>query len=189
MKIASNLAQPQSVATGLCLECAACFVRQQVLVGIARGAPVNDPGLFVDFDKAGAEERFALLSGEENIGHVAVKQTGQRQPPVIFVAGLYVRGQPFGDVQQQPVAVIALEMAASVFPSRPVPRRVFLIFEREYSTGVYLLSNGTETIGSMLVSLWGAGDIDVVAALSLVNVGIVLAGLALALRLGVTVRD
>jgi iron(III) transport system permease protein len=66
---------------------------------------------------------------------------------------------------------------------------IFLIFEREYSTGVYLLSNGTETIGSMLVSLWGAGDIDVVAALSLINVVIVLAGLALALRLRVTVRD
>jgi iron(III) transport system permease protein len=66
---------------------------------------------------------------------------------------------------------------------------IFLIFEREYSTGVYLLSNGTETIGSMLVSLWGAGDIDVVAALSLINVVIVLTGLALALRLGVTVRD
>ena len=31
---------------------------------------------------------------------------------------------------------------------------MFLIFEREYSTGVYLLSPGTETIGSMLVSLW-----------------------------------
>ena len=30
---------------------------------------------------------------------------------------------------------------------------MFLIFEREYSTGVYLLSPGTETIGSMLVSL------------------------------------
>ena len=29
---------------------------------------------------------------------------------------------------------------------------MFLIFEREYSTGVYLLSPGTETIGSMLVS-------------------------------------
>ncbi len=34
---------------------------------------------------------------------------------------------------------------------------MFLIFEREYSTGVYLLSPGTETIGSMLVSLWAAG--------------------------------
>lgn len=36
---------------------------------------------------------------------------------------------------------------------------MFLIFEREYSTGVYLLSPGTETIGSMLVSLWAAGAI------------------------------
>jgi iron(III) transport system permease protein len=44
---------------------------------------------------------------------------------------------------------------------------MFLIFEREYSTGVYLLSPGTETIGSMLVSLWAAGAIDIVAALSL----------------------
>jgi iron(III) transport system permease protein len=42
---------------------------------------------------------------------------------------------------------------------------MFLIFEREYSTGVYLLSPGTETIGSMLVSLWAAGAIDIVAAL------------------------
>ena len=30
----------------------------------------------------------------------------------------------------------------------------FLIFEREYSTGVYLLTPGTEVIGAMLVSLW-----------------------------------
>ena len=34
---------------------------------------------------------------------------------------------------------------------------VFLIFVREYSTGVYLLAPGTEVIGSLLVSLWGAG--------------------------------
>ncbi len=46
---------------------------------------------------------------------------------------------------------------------------MFLIFEREYSTGVYLLSPGTETIGSMLVSLWAAGAIDIVAALSLLT--------------------
>ncbi len=47
---------------------------------------------------------------------------------------------------------------------------MFLIFEREYSTGVYLLSPGTETIGSMLVSLWAAGAIDIVAALSFINI-------------------
>ena len=49
---------------------------------------------------------------------------------------------------------------------------VFMIFEREYSTGVYLLGQGTEVIGSMLVSLWGAGAIDQVAALSLINIGL-----------------
>ena len=54
---------------------------------------------------------------------------------------------------------------------------MFLIFEREYSTGVYLLSPGTETIGSMLVSLWAAGAIDIVAALSFIN--ILLAGVLL----------
>jgi hypothetical protein len=42
---------------------------------------------------------------------------------------------------------------------------VFLIFEREYSTGVYLLSPGTEVIGAMLVSLWATGSTDLVAAL------------------------
>ena len=66
---------------------------------------------------------------------------------------------------------------------------IFMIFEREYSTGVYLLGQGTEVIGSMLVSLWGAGAIDQVAALSLINIGLVAAGLAVALRFGVKLRD
>ena len=34
---------------------------------------------------------------------------------------------------------------------------IFMIFEREYSTAVYLLSPGTEVIGSLLVSLWATG--------------------------------
>ena len=38
---------------------------------------------------------------------------------------------------------------------------VFMIFEREYSTGVYLLGPGTEVIGSLLVSLWGTGAADI----------------------------
>ncbi len=63
---------------------------------------------------------------------------------------------------------------------------VFLIFVREYSTGVYLLGPGTEVIGSLLVSLWGTGAIDLVSALSVINVLIVGIGLALALRLGVS---
>ena len=47
---------------------------------------------------------------------------------------------------------------------------IFLIFVREYSTGIYLLGPGTEVIGSLLVSLWGTGAIDLVSALSVVNV-------------------
>ena len=66
---------------------------------------------------------------------------------------------------------------------------VFMIFEREYSTGVYLLGHGTEVIGSMLVSLWAAGAIDQVAALSLINIALVAVGLAVALRFGVRLHE
>ncbi len=66
---------------------------------------------------------------------------------------------------------------------------VFMIFEREYSTGVYLLAPGTEVIGAELVSLWQGGAIDVVAALALINIVLVFAGLAAALRFGVRLRD
>ena len=66
---------------------------------------------------------------------------------------------------------------------------VFMIFEREYSTGVYLLGPGTEVIGSLLVSLWGTGGADMVAALSLINVVLVALGLAVALRFGVNLHD
>jgi iron(III) transport system permease protein len=66
---------------------------------------------------------------------------------------------------------------------------VFMIFEREYSTGVYLLGPGTEVIGSLLVSLWGTGGADMVAALSLINVVLVGIGLTVALRFGVNLHD
>ena len=66
---------------------------------------------------------------------------------------------------------------------------VFLIFEREYSTGVYLLSPGTEMIGAMLVSLWAAGAVDLVAALSFINIILVGIGLGIALRFGVKLHD
>jgi iron(III) transport system permease protein len=62
---------------------------------------------------------------------------------------------------------------------------VFLIFVREYSTGIYLLGPGTEVIGSLLVSLWGTGEIDLVSALSVVNVLMLGVGLLIAIRLGV----
>ncbi|WP_333700770.1 iron ABC transporter permease, partial [Rivihabitans pingtungensis] len=66
---------------------------------------------------------------------------------------------------------------------------IFMIFEREYSTGVYLLTPGTEVIGALLVSLWAAGSIDLVAALSVINISLVAAGLAIALRFGVKLHD
>jgi iron(III) transport system permease protein len=62
---------------------------------------------------------------------------------------------------------------------------VFLIFVREYATGIYLVAPGTEVMGALLVSLWGKGAIDLVSALSVVNVGIIGGGLVIARRLGV----
>lgn len=62
---------------------------------------------------------------------------------------------------------------------------IFLIFAREYSTGVYLLGPGTEVIGSLMVSLWGTGAIDLVSALAVVNTLIIVSGLAIAIRFGV----
>jgi iron(III) transport system permease protein len=62
---------------------------------------------------------------------------------------------------------------------------IFLTFVREYSTGVYLLGPGTEVIGSLIVSMWATGAVDAVAALSVVNILLVAAGLAVALRFGV----
>src|SRR4029079_7590937 len=66
---------------------------------------------------------------------------------------------------------------------------VFMIFEREYSTGVYLLGPGTEVIGSLLVSLWGTGAAESVAALSFINVVLVAIGLTVALRFGVKLHE
>ena len=66
---------------------------------------------------------------------------------------------------------------------------VFLIFEREYSTGVYLLSPGTEVIGALIVSLWAGGSTDLVAALSFINITLVAIGLGIALRFGVKLHN
>lgn len=54
---------------------------------------------------------------------------------------------------------------------------LFVTFVREYSTGVYLLTPGTEVIGSLLVSQWATGAVDTVVALSVVNIAMVLLGL------------
>lgn len=66
---------------------------------------------------------------------------------------------------------------------------IFLIFEREYSTGVYLLSPGTEVIGALLVSMWASGATDLVSALSVINIVMVSIGLVVALRFGIKLHD
>jgi iron(III) transport system permease protein len=60
-----------------------------------------------------------------------------------------------------------------------------MTFCREYSTGVYLLGPNTEVIGSTIVSLFGGGSLDMIAALSLINVVLIGLGVLTALRLGV----
>ena len=62
---------------------------------------------------------------------------------------------------------------------------IFMTFVREYSTGVYLMAPGNEVIGSVIVSLLGGGAVQLIAALSVVEVVLVGAALFAALRLGV----
>jgi iron(III) transport system permease protein len=62
---------------------------------------------------------------------------------------------------------------------------IFLIFARDYSTGIYLLASGNEVIGPLLVSLWGSGATDLVSALSVIQVVMIGVGLFIAIRFGV----
>lgn len=62
---------------------------------------------------------------------------------------------------------------------------IFLMFVKDYSTGVYLMTSGNEVIGSLLISLSESGAMDVVAALSVINIVLIGTGLAVALRFGV----
>ncbi|PZU25445.1 MAG: spermidine/putrescine ABC transporter permease [Shinella sp.] len=61
----------------------------------------------------------------------------------------------------------------------------FLLYAREYSTGIFLMGQGNEVMGTMLVSLWNGGNIDVASSLAVVNTIVIAGGIALALRLGV----
>jgi iron(III) transport system permease protein len=65
---------------------------------------------------------------------------------------------------------------------------IMVIFLREYATGVYLMSAGTEVIGSLIVSLLASGAIDLIAALAFISVVLTVVGLAAALRLGARVN-
>lgn len=61
---------------------------------------------------------------------------------------------------------------------------IFIAFTREYSTGVYLLAPGSETVGALLVSLWAGGNINAVTALATVNLGFILVGIGMLWMLG-----
>lgn len=62
---------------------------------------------------------------------------------------------------------------------------LFIQFVREYSTGVYLLTSGTEVIGAQIVALWGTGAVEIIAALATLQVIIVSLVFLLATRIGV----
>ena len=62
---------------------------------------------------------------------------------------------------------------------------IFMQFVREYSTGVYLLSPGTEVLGAQIVQLWGTGAVDRIAALASIQIIIIALVYSLATRLGV----
>ncbi|PVE24186.1 spermidine/putrescine ABC transporter permease [Microvirga sp. KLBC 81] len=66
---------------------------------------------------------------------------------------------------------------------------IMIIFLREYATGVYLMSAGTEVIGSLMVSLLQTGAMDMIAALAFISIILTAVGLTLALRLGVRIHD
>lgn len=66
---------------------------------------------------------------------------------------------------------------------------IMIIFLREYATGVYLMSAGTEVIGSLMVSLLQTGAMDTIAALAFISIILTAGGLTLALRLGAKVHD
>lgn len=61
---------------------------------------------------------------------------------------------------------------------------LFITFTREYSTAVYLLASGNEVIGSVLVSLWVTGAVDVSTALATINLALIGFGIALMWILG-----
>lgn len=66
---------------------------------------------------------------------------------------------------------------------------IMIVFLRDYATGIYLMSAGTEVIGSLMVSMIQSGAMDTIAALAFVSIVLTGAGLGLALRLGAKIHD
>ncbi len=101
----------------------------------------------------------------------ALLQVGPELEEAAFVVGAS-RGRVIRDVT---LPLIKIGLASSWL-------LIFLIFSREYSTGVYLLGSHSEVIGSTVVQLWSKGALDLVATLCVINVVIIFSGLAVAFR-------
>lgn len=57
-----------------------------------------------------------------------------------------------------------------------------MMFESEYSTGVYLMTAGNEMVGALLVIFSDGGNLGTVAALCVVNLVLVGIGLVAAMQ-------
>ncbi len=66
---------------------------------------------------------------------------------------------------------------------------IMIVFLRDYATGIYLMSAGTEVIGSLMVSLLQTGAMDTIAALAFVSILLTAGAIGLALRLGAKIHD
>lgn len=66
---------------------------------------------------------------------------------------------------------------------------IMIVFLRDYATGIYLMSAGTEVIGSLMVAQLQSGAMDTIAALAFVSIILTGAGLGLAFRLGAKIHD
>ena len=66
---------------------------------------------------------------------------------------------------------------------------IMIVFLRDYATGIYLMSAGTEVIGSLMVSMMQSGAMDTIASLAFVSIVLTALGLGLALRLGAKMHD
>jgi iron(III) transport system permease protein len=62
---------------------------------------------------------------------------------------------------------------------------IVLLFVREYAAGVLLFGSGTEVIGTLVVSLWRNGAIQLAAPLAMIHLAIIGIIVAVAFRFGV----
>jgi iron(III) transport system permease protein len=66
---------------------------------------------------------------------------------------------------------------------------IMVIFLREYATGVYLMGAGTEVVGSLMVSFYQTGSINIVATLAFVSLLLTALALLFAIRLGARINE